>query len=308
MNTKVSLETFYNTLRKLEEADSWRLDGKGHGTRAAKAIKPFRSKGGRVPAKGRVRYAPYQVERNKIKLKKTLLEQQVDEMFPSNACARHLKKLKIFLRLLLRQERKIVGPLHLILAETPSWNVMLMFYEKWKLTGLNEKVLPAYMWRAYDVYSGTSTDWSDIQVAENLVPESCVKWVGLEFWPIVLEKTGVDFRNACDFFPQSRIFRDHNDLQYPEDSDVYFNPPFGRYQHFFMHLWKQFLAGRIKNILLVMWWNKWHGKDNRKPVKWLKLLRDREEKTVFDLYYNFYRPDGKRHDEAKRFICVHVFV
>ena len=81
MNTKVSLETFYNTLRKLEEADSWRLDGKGHGTRAAKAIKPFRSKGGRVPAKGRVRYAPYQVERHKVKLKKKLLESRLMKCF-----------------------------------------------------------------------------------------------------------------------------------------------------------------------------------------------------------------------------------
>ena len=179
-------------------------------------------------------------------MKKTLLEQQVDEMFPSNACARHLKKLMIFLRLLLRQERKIVGPLHLILAETPSWNVMLMFYEKCKLTGLDEKDLPAFMWRAYDLYSGTSTDWNDIQVAESLVPESCVKWVGLDFWPIVLEKTGVDFRNACDFFPQSRIFRDHNDLQYPEDSDVYFNPPFGRYQHFSCIFGNSFWQGGSK--------------------------------------------------------------
>ena len=131
MNEKVSLDTFYITLRKLKEADSWRLGGKGgHGTRAAKAIKPFLSKGGRVPAKGRVRYAPYQVERNKIKVKKKLLEQQVDEKFPSNACARHLKKLKIFLRLLLRQERKIVGPLHLILAEKPTWNVFFLCFTR----------------------------------------------------------------------------------------------------------------------------------------------------------------------------------
>jgi len=81
MNTKVSLETFYITLRKLEEADSWRLDGKGHGTREAKAIKPFRSKGGRVPAKGRVRYAPYQVERNKINRKRRFWSSRLMKCF-----------------------------------------------------------------------------------------------------------------------------------------------------------------------------------------------------------------------------------
>ena len=307
MNSPLSLQSFYIAFRKLEKADSWRLDGQGHGSAAFRAVKPFLSKSGRVPAKGRKNYQPYQLERSRIKEKKTLLEREFDGLFPSNVYARHLKKIKIFLRLLLRQERKVVGPLHLILAQKPSWNDFVTFYDRWKDSKLQEQHFPAFMWHAYDVISGKVSSWVNIQVTSNVVPDSCEKWVGQDFWPIVHQKTGVSFRDACDFFPQSRIFRDHNKLEYPHGSDVYFNPDFARYEHFFKHLWKQFLTGKIKNVLLVMWWNKWHGRDNRKPVKWLKTLQEREEKTVFDFYYDFYRPDGSRHGEAKRIICVHVF-
>ena len=124
-----------------------------------------------------MRYAPFLVGRKNIKLKKTVLEQQVNEMFPSNACARHLNKLKSFLPLLLREERKIVGPLLLILAETPSWKVMFMFYEICKQIGLEEKIFPACICRAYDVYNVISTDWNDIKLRKILLQSRLHLWV-----------------------------------------------------------------------------------------------------------------------------------
>ena len=78
MAEPISLEDFYQLLRRRRNADEWRLGGGQHGSRAAKALLPFtRTKNGslRIPRKGEgQRYTHYQERRERIKKVHGVLE------------------------------------------------------------------------------------------------------------------------------------------------------------------------------------------------------------------------------------------
>ena len=64
----------------------------------------------------------------------------------------------------------------------------------------------------------------------------------------------------------------------------------------------------MKEVLLVMFWNKWHGRDNRRPCKWVQDLKSKGNWKTFSFFYAFFRPDGSRLEDDKNtgIMCVHL--
>ena len=314
MNRPISLDELHEKIEKLENVDKWRLGGNRHanhyskGSEARKMLKAYSvgKNKPQIPKQGEKR-KQYIKKKKEITQKMKHLEKEFDDTFPGEIKTEDRKTLKALLRLLNRQERTISAPLHLIFAAiNVSWNDMIDVYNKWKLCSLAETSFPAFMWRTYDVVLGMKNSWQNIRILRNDVSTESEKWVRSDFFPFLHERTKIRWRYACDGFPQSRIFRDHNTWYYPWGSKVYFNPPFKDYKYYFDHLWPQFLSGRVTDILLVMFRTKWTGGDNDKS-KWISRLHKYENKTVIEFPYNFWKPDGSRHKGNKHVVCVHLF-
>ena len=310
MNDEVTQEQFYQLLRAKRRANEWRLGGGKHGFRAAQALLPNISKRSkRTPRKGegKKRLRAYQEKRKQIKQMKNKLDEEFYKLLPDDMYQNDKRTISALCNLILEQERKVVGPLHLIFSERKlTWSDLVDWYEKkWKGAKLPRSDFPAFCWHTYDMILGRATSWTDVRVQHNSVPSSCERWVGRDFWERVHQESDIIWENACDFFCQSTIFQDHNSLLYPHGSKVYFNPPFGQYYHFFKHVWPQFLSGRVTDILLVMFWDKWWGYDNNRPCKWIQKLHKLQNKKVFHFFYSFFRPDGTRFENEKHLVCVH---
>ena len=188
---------------------------------------------------------------------------------------------------------------------------------------MDENVFTAFMWHGYDVKLGNKNSWDpkSIPIVFNNVKSEGEKYVRLDFWDIVKKKlkNRIEWRWAFDGFPQSRIFRDHNSYLYPYGSKVYFNPPYHKYLQFFKHLLPQFKTKRVTDVLMVMWYEKWYGNQNRRRsssndkfisegvADWIINLKEKYKTNVKDFWYDFSKPDGSLHGTQRRLVCVHLY-
>ena len=334
MEKLLSLRNFQGACKMLERVDQLRLSGNRYcsqGETAEKILKPSAvgKKRSRMPnksqsCKSNAKRKTYKKNKKDILQRREKLEEDSESMLPSEISGRELKTLKAMLRLILNQERKIIAPLHLIFDDGGvTWDYIVRLYKIWKKTNMDEKLFPAFVWHAYDVKLGNKNSWDPkhITVVFNNVKPSGEKYVRPDFWQKLKKKLKgrIDWRFAFDGFPQSKIFRGHNTYLYPWGSKVYFNPPFHSYLKFFKHLLPQFQSGRVTDVLMVMWYEKWHGghgirtqsttsRDTREKIPgWIIDLKEKHNTTVVDFWYDFSKPDGSLHGSKRRVVCVHLF-
>ena len=338
MEQSLSLRNFQEVCKMLERVDQLRLSGNQYCKQGETAVNVLKSssvgkKRSRMPnkkqsCKSNTKRKTYKKNRKDIFERRKKLEEDFENMFPSEISGRELKTLKSMLRLILRQERMIVAPLHLIFGHGGvSWEYIVRLYKIWGATEMEEKLFPAFMWHAYDVKLGKKSSWDPkhISIRFNNVKRSGEWYVRPDFWEKVkvafdgYPQSNIEWRWAFDGFPQSKMFRDHNSFLYPHGSKVYFNPPYHKYHHFFKHLLQQFKSHRVTDVLMVMWYEKWYGEHGSRrrstarrntPDKvpgWIIDLKENYNTTVVNFMYDFSKPDGSRHGSEREVVCVHLF-
>ena len=75
-----------------------------------------------------------------------------------------LKKIKAHFRVIIRQERRVIGIIHLIFdTKEGMLNFLVSFHENCIFTKLPESAFPSFCWNVYDVLKGSAKSCTNFQ-------------------------------------------------------------------------------------------------------------------------------------------------
>ena len=314
MNQQLQRGRLQELCDRTKLADRWCPEGPSQGSEAKKLLHEHKINGLYYPKKRveshKERYHAYQQEKRNIRATHQLLQENLQKSFPEKIDARSQWKIEALCRLMIDHERAINPTVHLIFeTATVTWNDLVEMYDCFKSSNLSESAFPLFLLNAYEVICGNHFSYTTMCVFPHPVNEKLLKgqrYVGPDFWEWIYQKTGIAWQRAFDPFPRGNVFKDAKSYVWPRGK-VYFNPPFKLYKHFWDHVKPQLESGRITDLLLVMPWDKWHGRNNGEPLDWVvEELKSRDDYVVFDTRHRFILPDLTRFEDTFHLICVYI--
>ena len=312
MNQNISVTELYNLLRKRRLTDAFRVSGPNIGEAAEQLLGISFVKKFDLSLRKLKRSKKYKKDKQEIHSRWKVHEQEFGALLPEifHQDNNHFKNLNIFLRLCLRNERKIVPSIHRMFdLKDVTYDFLLKLHVHWKNSKLEEEFFPSFFVNVCRVICGSAESFTQVPIIKMKVDPKGERFVRKDFFNSLHKKTNRNWENACDVCPEGRQLQDGCSFNWPPGL-IYLNPPFSSYWRFYNHLKKQIPLGKVTEILFVMPLYKWKGVRGKDPCLWIKEFQVKFDGRYdeFEMRYSFSLPNGSQVDGTYNVMCVHLIL